>query len=190
MYYAETCIQHLDNYIKKQLYLSLVKSSISYCCQLWRPHLCKNIQSIERIQRRATKYILKDYTSDYKSRLLSLHMLPLMHWLDLQDIILMIKFLKDPQDTINVYQYIRFVNSNTRAGKNQKMCHRFTRLSVTRNFYFVRIVRLWNSIPNGIINLTQSVHANKAKLRHFLWNHFELNFNCVRIIICALVTNV
>ncbi len=154
--------------IKKQLYLSLVKSSISYCCQLWRPHLCKNIQSIEIIQRRATKYILKDYTSDYKSRLLSLHMLPLML---VRPTRLMIKFLKDPQDTINVYQYIRFVNSNTRAGKNPKMCHRFTRL---RNFYFVRIVRLWNSI----INLTLSVHANKAKLRHFLWKHFELNFNC------------
>ncbi len=72
--------------IKKQLYLSLVKSSISYCCQLWRPHLCKNIQSIERIQRRATKYILKDYISDYKSRLLSLHMLPLMHWLHRENI--------------------------------------------------------------------------------------------------------
>ncbi len=121
--------------IKKQLYLSLVKSSISYCCQLWIPHLCKNIQSIERIQRRATKYILKDYISDYRSRLLSLHMLPLMYWLDLQDIILMIKCLKDPQDTINIHQYIQFVNSNTRAGKNKKMCHRFARLQGI--FYFV-----------------------------------------------------
>ena len=80
--------------IKKQLYLSLVKSSISYCCQLWRSQLCKNIQSIERIQRRTTKYILKDYISDYKSRLLSLHMLPLMYWLDLQDLVFMIKCLK------------------------------------------------------------------------------------------------
>ena len=79
-------------------------------------------------------------------------MLPLMYWLDLQDIILMIKCLEDPQDTINIHQYIQFVNSNTREGKNQKMCHRFTRLSVTRNFYFVTIVRIWNSIPSGIIN--------------------------------------
>ncbi len=80
--------------IKKQLFLSLVKSHISYCCQLWRPHLCKNIQSIERIQRRATKYILKDYINDYKTRLLSLNMLPLMYWLDLQDLLFMIKCLK------------------------------------------------------------------------------------------------
>ncbi len=80
--------------IKKHIYLSLVNSSISYCCQLWRPQLCKNIQSIESIRRRATKYILKDYISDYKSRLLSLHMLPLMYWLDLQDLVFMINALK------------------------------------------------------------------------------------------------
>ena len=48
--------------LKKQLYLTLVKSKISYCCQLWRPHLVKDIQSLERVQRRATKYILQDYS--------------------------------------------------------------------------------------------------------------------------------
>ena len=61
--------------LKKQLYLTLVKSHVSYCCQLWRPFMVKDIQSIEKIQRRATKYILSDYTSDYKSRLLSLNLL-------------------------------------------------------------------------------------------------------------------
>ncbi len=80
--------------LKKQLFLSLVKSHVSNCCQLQRPHLCKNIQSIERIQRRATKYVLKDYINDYKSRLLSLNMLPLMYWLDLQDLVFMIKCLR------------------------------------------------------------------------------------------------
>ena len=38
----------------------------------------KHTQQIERIQRQATKYILNDYmyTSDYKSCLLKLHILP------------------------------------------------------------------------------------------------------------------
>ena len=41
---------------RKQLYLSLVKS---YCCQLWRPRLIKDIRNFERIQCRATKFILQ-----------------------------------------------------------------------------------------------------------------------------------
>ena len=52
---------------KMKLYLSLVRSQLMYCSQLWRPNLIKDIHSLERVQRRATKYILNDYSSDYKT---------------------------------------------------------------------------------------------------------------------------
>ncbi len=80
--------------LRKQLYLSLVRSHLVYCSQLWRPHLAKDILSLEQIQRRSTKYILQDYTSDYKSRLVPLNLLPLMYWLELQDITFFVKSLK------------------------------------------------------------------------------------------------
>ena len=64
--------------VKKLLYLSLVRSHLTYCSQLWRPSLIKDIVCLERIQRRATKFILNDYSMDYKSRLTSLGLLPLM----------------------------------------------------------------------------------------------------------------
>ena len=48
---------HSPIQLKKILYCSLVKSQITYCCQLWQPQLIKHIQSLERIQRKATKYI-------------------------------------------------------------------------------------------------------------------------------------
>ena len=52
--------------LKRCLYLSLVHSKLSYCCQLWSPRLNKDITRLEKIQRRATKYILCDYSSNYK----------------------------------------------------------------------------------------------------------------------------
>ena len=55
-----------------KLHVSLVRSQLLYCFQLWRPYLVKDILIIERIQRRATKHILKDYTSGYRARLLKL----------------------------------------------------------------------------------------------------------------------
>jgi hypothetical protein len=45
---------------KKTLYLVLVRSHLSYCCQIWRPHKRKDIILLERIQRRGTKLILPD----------------------------------------------------------------------------------------------------------------------------------
>ena len=45
---------------KKQLYISLVRSQLLYCSKLWRPQLLKDVFTLERVQRRATKYILNN----------------------------------------------------------------------------------------------------------------------------------
>ena len=43
---------------RKALYTTLVMSNLSYSSQVWAPQSVKLIEIIERIQRRATKYIL------------------------------------------------------------------------------------------------------------------------------------
>ena len=47
---------------KKTLYLSLVRSQLVYCSQLWRPYLINHIVQLERIQRRATTFIVNPIT--------------------------------------------------------------------------------------------------------------------------------
>ena len=56
-----------------------------FCSTLWKPYLLKDIRQLEQLQRCATKYILNDYTSNYKSRLLELKIFPLMYVLDICD---------------------------------------------------------------------------------------------------------
>jgi len=71
---------------------------------------------------------------------------------------------KDPHNSNNICQYINCVNSESMAGTNQKLRHCFTKLTVTRNFYFIGIGYLWNAIPD----LDLSVITNKLILmRHF-----------------------
>ena len=74
---------------KLKLYLSLVRSQLMYCSQLWRSYPIKDIHDLilERVQCRATKYILNNYSSDYISRLTNLNLLPLMYLYELNDII-------------------------------------------------------------------------------------------------------
>ena len=55
----------LSVFNKKSLYVSLVKSHLLYCSVIWRPHLRKDIMLLERVQRRASKFLLNDYSSDY-----------------------------------------------------------------------------------------------------------------------------
>ena len=105
---------------KKKLYIALVRSQLIYCSQLWRPQLIKDITALERIQRRATKYILNDYNSPYKSRLQQLHILPLMYVYELNDIMFLVKSLKSPTDNFNIKNHITFANNSTRSGIYKK----------------------------------------------------------------------
>ena len=173
--------------LKRQLYLTLVKSHVSYCCQLWRPFLIKDFQSIEKIQRRATKYILNDSSSDYKSRLLSLNMLPLMYWLDLQDLVFLVKCLKDPHNTMNIYRYVNFVSTNkTRASTTNKLQHKLARLSTTRHFYFIRVVWIWNSLPCGIYCRFESICTIKQnKAQKFSLGAFRTIFYLRKLVLIS-----
>ena len=72
--------------LRRALYLALVHSQLTYCCQTWRPHLLKDIKLLASVQRRATKWILNNYCMEYMSRLQSLHLLPFMMQLEVYDI--------------------------------------------------------------------------------------------------------
>ena len=45
--------------IKMQAYYSLVRPHLEYACSVWDPHTQKNIQSIEKIQPRAARFVKK-----------------------------------------------------------------------------------------------------------------------------------
>ena len=100
---------------KVKLYTSLVRSQVLYCSPVWRPHLIKDIKKLEQLQRRATKYILSDYLSDYKTRLIQLRLLPLMYIFETSDILFFIKNLKNPTNNFDINTYISFSVGNTRS---------------------------------------------------------------------------
>ena len=140
-------------------------------------HLIKDIVVFERIQCRTAKYILNDYSSDYKTRLLSLDMLPLSYWFEIQDITFLIKCLKDPSDNMDIFSQVQFAHSNTRASTNKRLIHKFCRTTASHHFYFNRVVRLWNSFPSDLIDLSQTTIINKMRIIQFLKDHFITTFD-------------
>ena len=114
------------------------------------------------IQRRATKYILNDLNSFYKSRLQQLNLLPLMYNFELQDLLFLIKSLKLPTENFNIYDYITFARGSTRSGLNQKLVHSRSQTAIQHHFYFNRIVRLYNSFP--IIDLSLPTITIKRRI--------------------------
>ena len=162
---------------KKRLYISLVRSQFLYGSQIWRPLQHKDMKSIESVQRRATKFILNDYTSDYRSRLIKLQLLPLSMLLEFNDICFFVKSLKLTSDdnSFDITKYITFSHNRTRSGSYRKLVQPLVRSNRDKQFYFNRLPYLWNSLPP--IDLELSYTTIKRKLRDIFWNSFLTNFN-------------
>src|SRR5579863_6054949 len=60
-----------------RLYKALVRPKLEYCVQAWRPFLKKDIDSLEKVQRRATKMISECRGLDYQERLKNTNLLSL-----------------------------------------------------------------------------------------------------------------
>ena len=71
---------------KKVLYISLVRSQLLYCSQIWRPHRLTDIRALEGVLRRATKFNLNHFQSDYRQRLSKLNTPPLMMLIEINDL--------------------------------------------------------------------------------------------------------
>ena len=160
---------------KKILYISLVRSQLVYCSQIWRPFQVKEIKLLEDVQRRATKFILNDYTSSYKSRLLKLKLLPLTMLYELKDVCFFVKSFQQTSTSFNIMDFVAFSPNNTRSGSHRKLVQQLVRVNRSKQFYFNRLPRLWNSLPP--IDLSNSYTTIVAYLKRIFWDHFISTFD-------------
>ena len=116
---------------------SLVRSQVTNCSVIWRPNLIKDITLIEQIQRRATKFILNDYSSDYFDRLKQLNLLPLMYNFELNELVFTLKSLKYPPPSFNITDYITYADGNTRSSSSGKMIHVRNNNNADRHFFSI-----------------------------------------------------
>jgi len=139
-----------------------------YCPQIWHPYQINDITLLERIQRRATKYILTDFTSNYKTRPINLNLLPLMYQLDLYNILFFIKSFQNITASFNIRNYVGFCQLSTRSSASNKLQHVFSSTNKQSNFYFSRLLRIYNSLP--VLDLNQPFTRIKPYLKNFSGN--------------------
>ena len=149
-----------------QLYKSLVRPHLEYCIQAWRPHYQKDIDLLERVQRRATRMITGFKGISYEERLRLLKITTLETRRLRGDLIETFKIMKG-YEGIDASNFFELSNTVTR-GHNLKICKgRFNR-DIGRYSFRNRVVDEWNSLPQDIID-APSINAFKNRLdRHFV----------------------
>ncbi len=148
-----------------QLYKTYAKPKLQYASIAWSPHLLRDIDQIEQIQRAFTRRLpgMNQYKGCYQQRLdvLQLDSLELCRLrTDLTWVYKIINGLVDldPTDFFNFW--------HTKARSNTKKlyptkCQNW--LNCRRNFFSLRIVNVWNSLPDSVVN-SESLAVFKNKL--------------------------
>ena len=103
-------VQDIDVSILRTLYLALVRSQLEYCSVVWSPHTSRNVSKLERIQRRATKSILKT-NDDYEQQRKKLNLLSLEQRRVLFDVLFLYKVLNG-YINIDPSTYVQFFSDS------------------------------------------------------------------------------
>ena len=141
-----TCPLITDVTVRRTLYLSLVKSQLCYVTQVWSPAQVTLKAQVERVQRRATRWILQTRVGEvsYKDRLTKLDLLPLSYDRELKDLLFFYKCLYNYID-LNVHCFVDFIShGRTRLSNSLNLKTPICRTSTFQASYFNRIVKLWN----------------------------------------------
>jgi len=144
------------------LYKSLVRPHLEYCIQAWRPHYQKDIDLLEKVQRRATRMIDGYKTKPYEERLLLLGLTTLETRRLRGDLIETFKIVKgfSKVDSVNFFS---FHDSVKTRGHSLKLHKGRFRLDVGKFSFGNRVVEEWNALPQEAVDST-SVNGFKNRI--------------------------
>ena len=144
--------QYLDNRTFKLLYTSLVRPIIEYANPIWSPYKLKHIDMLENLQRRATKLLpgMRDLT--YPERLRKMDLPSLAYRRHRGDLIEVFKIINKKYDPEVCNDFFILAETRMTRGHSKKLCKHQSRLELRRNTFRNRIVDIWNSLPQKIVD--------------------------------------
>ena len=138
--------------IMKDLFTGLIRPHVEYAVHTWSPYMRKDVERVERVQRRATKRIPELRGSSYEKRLERLGLTTLEERRRRGDAILTFKILHGLEN-IDFWQLFQpRTSEHNLRGHSKSLFKRRSRLQIRANFYSNRIVNHWNSLSELVVN--------------------------------------
>ena len=170
---------------KLNVYVGYVMPILTYCSQTWAPNTT-HCKSIERVQKTAMRWIAPT-ESTYKKRLLLTHLLPVTLYLELHDLLYLLR-RTDCSTTENQE------NDNSKTTRQHARGERIIpkyRLQKTNDNFPYRAKKLLNAVIKSLSNTTpdEILKPTKSTLSNFFWSYFKEKYDefipCTWRILCS-----
>ncbi len=152
--------------LKRLAYIAIVRSSMEYACTVWDPLYTRDRDSLERIQRRAARWIAntRDRRISVTALLETLKLEPLEDRRRISRLTFMYKILNShvavPPDKVDLLLSNRPARGGTTT---QKIVTLASKTEEFRQSFIPRTIVQWNSLPDTITS-AGSVNSFRARL--------------------------
>ena len=148
------------------LYKAIVRPHLEYCIQAWRPYRKKDMDTLERIQRRATKMIPELRDLSYEERLKECGLTTLETRRLRGDQIEVFKILNG-YENIDRNMFFSLKKDSRTRGHEVKLVKDQCRLDIRKHSFSQRTINKWNKLSTDCVT-TSSVNMFKNKVDTYL----------------------
>jgi len=145
------------------LYKCYVRPHMEYAVQAWSPYLVKDIECLEKIQRRATKMVRGLKNLNYQERLIAVGLQSLQQRRRRGDLIETFKILKGIEITDQNLYFQMAPHHHDLRGHSLKLYKKRSKTQLRRNFFSNRVVDDWNRLSQHVVD-SENVNTFKRRL--------------------------
>ena len=144
---------HLSPESLYRLYLALIRPHTEYACQVWNPHLLKDIASLESVQKFALRMCAKQWDSEYTDLLSLFNLSNLEARRNFLSLCLMYKIVHGKVCfPPSAFSPVTNSRPNLRSASSLHYNQPFTRTNYFQHSFVPSSCALWNSLPADVSN--------------------------------------
>ena len=134
--------------VRERCYLSLLRPILEYACVVWSPYTITNIDKLERVQRKAARFVYNNY-SMYSSVTNMLNRTTLQVRRENLRLIMIYKIVNNLVEIETGNSIIK--NSLPTRGHSNRFKQPFTRANLFKYSFYPDAIKLWNKINYQIL---------------------------------------